>query len=86
MTQQTLVAPPADIPSAPSPRPRDLVQLTLADYYAVSDNDGKPIASLLVLVDSTKRPVRAELHLNGSATDESGRLAVRQSQHIIEER
>ncbi len=86
MTQQTLVAPPADIPSAPSPRPRDLVQLTLADYYAVSDNEGRPIASLLVLVDSTKRPVRAELHLNGSATDDSGRLAVRQSQHIIEER
>ncbi len=86
MTQQTLAAPIAGTPSAPSPRARDLVQLTLADYYSVSDNEGKPIASLVVLVDSTKRPVRAELHLNGTATDETGRLAVRQSQHIIEER
>lgn len=86
MTQQTLAAPMAGNPSAPSPRARDLVQLTLADYYSVADSDGKPIASLLVLVDSTKRPVRAELHLNGTATDEIGRQAVRQSQHIIEDR
>jgi len=86
MTQQTLAAPLPGNPSAPSPRARDLVQLTPADYFSVSDIDGKPIASLLVLVDSTKRPVRAELHLNGTATDEIGRQAVRQSQHIIEER
>lgn len=86
MTQQTLAAPMAGNPPAPSPRARDLVQLTLADYYSVADSDGKPIASLLVLVDSTRQPVRAELHLNGAATDETGRQAVRQSQHIIEDR
>ncbi len=86
MTQQTLAAPMAGNPTAPSPRARDLVQLTLADYFSVADNEGKPIASLLVLVDSRKRPVRAELHLNGAATDDTGRIAVRQSQHIIEER
>ncbi len=86
MTQQTLAAPMAGNPSASSPRVRGLVQGSLADYFSVADSDGSPIASLLVLVDSAKQPVRAELHLNGSTTDEAGRQAVRQSQHIIEER
>jgi len=65
---------------------RELLQPIAADFYNVVDPDGKPIAGLLVLLDGKSRPVRAELHLGGSASDESGRQAIRQSQHILEER
>lgn len=69
-----------------TPHPRDLIQSINADFYNVSDGEGKPTASLVVLVDSARKPVRAELHLSGTATDDSGRQAVRQAQHILEER
>ncbi len=65
---------------------RDLVQAIASDFYNVADPEGKPVAGLLVLLDSKRRPVRAELHLGGSTTEEAGRQAIRQAQHILEER
>jgi hypothetical protein len=88
----TAPAPPAAAGTAASGTPgdpakaRELVQAIPSDFYNVSDPEGRPIAGLLVLLDSKRRPVRAELHLGGSTTDEAGRQAIRQAQHILEER
>lgn len=72
--------------SADSSRARDLLQPIEAQFFNVARNDGTPIAGLIVLVDSKHNPVRAELHLHEGISDESGRQAVRQAQHIIEDR
>ncbi len=68
-----------------APRARDLLQAIDAEYFNVSDADGAPIASLIVLLDRKRQPVRAELHLSGSASNEGGAAAVRQAQHILED-
>ncbi len=91
MSQPSTAAPPAvqatAPPSSPEPvRSRDLLQSISADYFNISDGDGKPIASLIVLVDRHRTPVRAELHLGGQITEEAGRQAVRQAQHVLEDR
>lgn len=67
-------------------RARELLQPIEAQFYNVARNDGTPIAGLIVLVDSKRNAVRAELHLHEGISDESGRQAVRQAQHIIEDR
>jgi hypothetical protein len=67
-------------------RTRDLIQSITSDFFNVADLDGRPVASLVVLLDRAKVPVRAELHLIGNTTDETGRQAVRHAQHILEER
>ena len=68
-----------------TPRARDLLQAIDADYYNVSDAEGTPVASLIVLLDRKRQPVRAELHLSSQATDDIGSAAVRQAQHILED-
>jgi hypothetical protein len=89
----TMTTPPKSAPvsGGTSPDPaqvasRALLQPIEAQFYNVARNDGTPIAGLIVLVDSRKNPVRAELHLHEGISDESGRQAVRQAQHIIEDR
>lgn len=66
--------------------PRPLIQSVPADFYSLADDDGRPIAGLIVLNDSGRRPVRAELHLVGVSTDETGRNAIRQAQRLLEDR
>lgn len=93
-TSQSTVSSMSAAPSSPSlggaaadtTRARDLLQPIEAQFYNVARNDGTPIASLVVLTDSKHNAVRAELHLHEGISDESGRQAVRQAQHIIEDR
>lgn len=88
MSQQSTAAPlAADVPPPAEPsRSRELIQSITSDYFNISDGNGRPIASLIVLVDRARVPVRAELHLNGNPGEESSRQAVRQAQHVLEER
>lgn len=72
--------------TAETSRARDLVQSIVSDYFNISDGAGRPVASLIVLVDRARVPVRAELHLNGNPGEEVSRQCVRQAQHILEER
>lgn len=89
MSQQTTAAPlpgeTAALPVDPA-RIRDLIQSITSDYFIVSDAEGRPVASLVVLLDRARVPVRAELHLNGNPGEDTSRQAVRQAQHILEER
>lgn len=74
---------------APAPAPASTtvpLQPIDAHFYNVARNDGSPMAGLIVLVDSKRNPVRAELHLHEGVTDDAGRQAIRQAQHIIEDR
>lgn len=88
MSQTSTAAIPSGtlVVSTDVPRSRSLVQPVPADFYSLSDDDGRPIAGLIVLNDSGRRPVRAELHLVGVSTDETGRNAIRQAQRLLEER
>lgn len=69
-----------------APRSRDLLQAIDADFYNVADAQGMPVASLIVLLDRKRQPVRAELHLHTQMSNEAGSAAVRQAQHILEDR
>lgn len=85
MAGQNYAAQAEGSPADPT-RTRDLLQPIEAQFFNVARNDGTPIAGLIVLVDSKRSAVRAELHLHEGISDESGRQAVRQAQHIIEDR
>lgn len=68
-----------------APRTRELMQAIDAEYFNVSNAEGAPIASLIVLLDRKRLPVRAELHLSSTISNEAGAAAVRQAQHILED-
>ncbi len=57
-----------------------------ADFYNLTDAQGWPVAGLLVLLDRTHRPVRAELHLNTETTGQTEEMAMRQAINLIEQR
>lgn len=83
MTEQTYggIQLPGD-----APRPRDLMQPIEADYFNLMDAAGDPAGGLLVLVDTARQPVRAELHLPEDASDEEAAAALRQAQHLLQDR
>jgi hypothetical protein len=56
-----------------------------ADYYDITDHDGWPVASLLVLIDRTRSPVRAEVHLYEDLPEELREWALRKGRGIIEQ-
>jgi hypothetical protein len=57
-----------------------------ADYYNIIDDEGWPVAALLVLIDRRRDPVRAELHLYEELTDEVRQWAFRQGRALLEAR
>lgn len=56
-----------------------------ADYYDITDHDGWPVASLLVLIDRARSPVRAEVHLYEDLPEELREWALRKGRSIIEQ-
>jgi hypothetical protein len=69
-----------------APRPRDLMQPIEADYFNLMDAAGDPAGALLVLVDTARQPVRAELHLPEDVSDDEAAAALRQAQHLLQDR
>ncbi len=57
-----------------------------ANYYNITNNEGMPIAGLLVLLDRLHRPVRAELHLYDDLSEEGREVAVSQGRMILQDR
>ena len=57
-----------------------------ADYYNVSDSAGWPVASLIVLLDRQRDPVRAEVHLYEELDDDVRQDAFRQARRLLEQR
>lgn len=56
-----------------------------AEYYNLTDAEGNPIASLLVLMDRWQNPVRAEVHVYSPEPSEQD-VALRQAQLLLEDR
>jgi hypothetical protein len=61
-------------------------QAIQSDYYTLTDEEGWPIAALLVLLDSRRTPVRAELHFYDDLTDQLREQAFRQGRSLLERR
>ncbi len=62
----------------------DLQPIT-AEYYNLTDAEGNPIASLLVLMDRWQNPVRAEVHVYSPEPSEQD-VALRQARLLLEDR
>ena len=69
-----------------APKPRDLMQPIEADYFNLRDAAGDPAGALIVLVDTARQPVRAELHLPEDVGDDEAAAAWRQAQHLLQDR
>jgi hypothetical protein len=78
----TLSAPTATLGS-PSP---EYISPIHADYYNVSDDAGWPVASLIVLLDRQRDPVRAEVHLYEELDDDVRQDAFRKARSLLEQR
>ncbi len=61
------------------------LQPIAAEYYNLTDAEGNPIASLLVLMDRWQNPVRAEVHVYSPEPSEQD-VALRQAQLLLEDR
>lgn len=74
----------------PSPRlsvaALDRQQAIQADYYMLTNVEGGPAAVLLVLLDRSRTPVRAELHLYADASDDEREYSFRQGRTLLERR
>jgi hypothetical protein len=57
-----------------------------AEYYNITDVESWPIAGLLVLLDSQRQPVRAELHLYEDLPEQVRDAALRQGRLLLENR
>ncbi|MEM7129956.1 MAG: hypothetical protein AAF702_26740 [Chloroflexota bacterium] len=56
----------------------------LARYHPIVDNDGWPVANLIILIDRIhKGPSRAELHIDVEAPDYAEEVALREAQGIL---
>jgi hypothetical protein len=64
----------------------DRAQAIQADYYNIIDDEGWPVAALLVLIDRRRDPVRAELHLYEDLEDDVRHWAFRQGRALLEAR
>ncbi|MFN8487354.1 MAG: hypothetical protein U0350_07155 [Caldilineaceae bacterium] len=62
------------------------LQAISAEYYNITDVESWPIAGLLVLLDSQRQPVRAELHLYEDLPDDVREAALRQGRLLLEKR
>lgn len=62
------------------------LQAITAEYYNITDVESWPIAGLLVLLDSQRQPVRAELHLYEDLPDDVREAAIRQGRLLLEKR
>ncbi len=78
----TLSAPTATL-GAPTPEHTPPIH---ADYYNVSDDAGWPVASLVVLLDRQRDPVRAEVHLYEELDDDVRQDAFRKARSLLEQR
>ena len=68
------------------PPAADRTQAIQADYYNIIDDEGWPVAALLVLIDRRRDPVRAELHLYEDLEDDVRHWAFRQGRALLEAR
>lgn len=73
-------------PSTLGPPGVEHAQPIQADYYNIVDEEGWPVAALLVLTDRQRDPVRAELHLYEELSDDVRAWAFRQGRAIVEAR
>lgn len=62
------------------------IQAIHSDFYHITDNEGWPIAALLVLLDSKRSPVRAEIQLYEELEDAAREWAFRQGRRLLESR
>jgi hypothetical protein len=76
----TVSAPTATL----APPALEHLQPIQADYYNIINEEGWPVGALVVLVDSVRDPVRAELHLYGELSDEMRHWAFRRGRSVLE--
>ncbi|MCL4862724.1 MAG: hypothetical protein KJZ93_25150 [Caldilineaceae bacterium] len=76
----------AATPSTLGPPSVDHAQPIQADYYNIIDEEGWPVAALVVLTDHQREPVRAELHLYEELSDDTRAWAFRHGRAILEAR
>ena len=57
-----------------------------ADYFDIHDEEGQPLAGLLVLLDKRGQPARAELHVAADTERAAARTAVQQARGLLVER
>ncbi len=60
-------------------------QAIAADYYDITDVEEWPVAGLLVLLDRTRQPVRAELHLYDNLPAHLEEAATRQARLVLQD-
>ncbi len=54
-----------------------------ADYFDIHDEEGQPLAGLLVLLDKRSQPARAELHVAADTERAAARAAVQQARDLL---
>ncbi|MBV7330871.1 hypothetical protein KFU94_22030 [Chloroflexi bacterium TSY] len=57
-----------------------------ATYFNIVSNQGWPIGGLLILLDSTNQPVRAELHLYEDVGEQAHETAIRHAIQLLRKR
>ncbi len=62
------------------------VQSIDSTYFNITDARGWPVAGLLLLQDSSRRPVRAELHVDEDMPEHVQDTAIRQSRRLLSQR